>query len=71
MAGKLHADYMAYAASSNTKMAISPFSKYARAYAEGYHAQAVQPTTDPAAMVAYTSGGTDKTAARPPTHVGY
>lgn len=68
MAGKLHINYDGYATSDRTKIAIAPFTKLARAYAEGYRGLTVQLGGDPATAAAYASGQLDKTNGKPPSH---
>lgn len=68
MAGKLHVSYDNYATSSNTRMAISPFGKLAKAYAEGWRGTPAQLSGDPAAQIAWSSGSSDKAGSKPFTH---
>lgn len=70
MAGKLHINYDAYNTSNKAAIAISPFSKLAKAYSQGYRSAPVQLGGDPVAAAAYNQGVTDKTNSKPPTHTG-
>jgi hypothetical protein len=68
MAGKLHIDYLAYVSPTAANRAISPFSKLAKAYAEGYRGAVVQLSGDPTALAAYNNGVANKAAPFPPSH---
>lgn len=79
MAGKLHANYVAYSGGTGASItpALAPGRKLARAYAEGFnHARrggnlvdCPHPVSTPA-RTAWSAGFTDQGVARPPTHVG-